>query len=152
MMLVTHCSTLVCYRARSIWGQGSCRSNFFWQPRKKVRSANSHLQVNRIFDLDTDPTWLCIPFWIPIVLWIQRRLGLRDHDDPPQTHEVVIPLLVIAFVFEVVLPSTQTWSGLAVPDPGDVVCYAAGALASVGCWTWFYRTAETATMIVNDDG
>jgi hypothetical protein len=82
---------------------------------------------------------ICIPFWIPIMVWIHRRLGLRRHDDPPHGIEVVIPLLLWAVVFEVLLPATRIWSGIAVPDPNDVLCYALGALVAVRFWDWWYR-------------
>ena len=82
---------------------------------------------------------ICLPFWVPMMLWLQRVWGLRNHDDPPQPTELVIPLLIWATVFEVMLPSTRTWSGLAFPDPADVLCYALGGLVSVLFWNWWYR-------------
>jgi hypothetical protein len=85
---------------------------------------------------------ICIPFWIPIVLWVQRRLGVRRHDGPPQGHEVVIPLLILALVFEVILPATRAWSGLAAADPNDVLCYAAGGLGAAYFWTSWYGDLE----------
>ncbi len=47
---------------------------------------------------------ICIPFWVPIMLWIERRIGVRGHDEPPNALEIVIPLVVIAVAFEVVIP------------------------------------------------
>ena len=35
---------------------------------------------------------ICLPFWVPILLFAQRRVGLRDNDDPPRSAELVIPL------------------------------------------------------------
>ena len=81
---------------------------------------------------------ICIPFWIPIMLWVHRKLGLRQHDDPPHGHEIVIPLLIWALVFEVILPATRVWSGLAVADPNDVLCYALGGFIAIRFWTWRY--------------
>ena len=81
---------------------------------------------------------VCLPFWVPIMLWVQRTLRLRTHDDPPHASELIIPLLLWAAVFEVALPATQTWSGLAFPDPFDVLCYATGGLASALFWNWWY--------------
>lgn len=82
---------------------------------------------------------ICIPFWIPILVWVQRRLRLRRHDAPPQSYEIAIPLVIWAAVFEVILPTTPTWAGLAVPDPNDVLCYALGGLVAVHFWGWWYR-------------
>jgi len=81
---------------------------------------------------------ICIPFWIPIMLWVNRKLGLRRHDAPPLGHEIVIPMLLWAVVFEVVLPATHGWAGLAFADPYDVLCYALGACAGALFWAWWY--------------
>ena len=81
---------------------------------------------------------ICIPFWIPIVLWIMRKLGLRRHDAPPRAYEIVIPLLIWSVVFELVLPATLAWSGLAHADPNDVLCYALGGCLSALYWKWRY--------------
>ena len=86
---------------------------------------------------------ICIPFWLPIMLWAERRLGLRQHDDPPHTFEIVIPLVIWTVVFEVVLPTTETFTGLAVPDPNDVLCYALGGFVSAQFWQWWYRRRVT---------
>lgn len=82
---------------------------------------------------------ICIPFWVPIMLWAERQSGLRQHDDPPHAYEMAIPLVIWAAVFEVVLPSTRAWQGLTVPDPNDVLCYAAGACIASWFWQWRYR-------------
>jgi len=81
---------------------------------------------------------LCVPFWIPIMLWVNRRLGLRRHDAPPLSYEIVIPLLIWVVVFEVILPSTHIWRGVAVADPNDVLCYSLGGLIAARIWEWRY--------------
>ena len=83
---------------------------------------------------------ICLPFWVPIMLWPLRRLGLRTHDGPPTAIELAVPLVIFAAVFEVWLPATSTFAGLAVPDPLDVLCYAGGGLASALFWNWRYGT------------
>ena len=89
---------------------------------------------------------ICIPFWIPIILWISRRLRLRQHDGPPQGSEVVIPMLIWAVVFELVLPATRGWSHLAHADPYDVLCYALGACLAVLVWKWRYGSSSEPAM------
>ncbi len=81
---------------------------------------------------------ICIPFWIPIMLWGQKQLGIRDHDSPPENLEIVIPLLMWAVLFEVVIPASHPPVIPAVADPNDVLCYCAGALIAVVCWRWYY--------------
>lgn len=99
---------------------------------------------------DLSPWWLrfylndviCIPFFVPMMVWANRRLGLRRHDEPPEGFEIVIPLLLWAFVFEVLLPYRRDWAVPAVADPYDVFCYAAGALAATLFWQRYYRPAK----------
>ena len=85
---------------------------------------------------------ICIPFWIPVMLWVARRVGLRQHDDPPYAYEIVIPLVIWAVVFEVALPLTPPWPGLAVADPNDVLCYALGGFAADRYWAWRYGRCD----------
>jgi len=81
---------------------------------------------------------ICIPFWAPIMLFGMRKLRLRDHDGPPEAHEILIPLLVWSVVFEVWLPQTAAFRGLSVADPFDILCYTLGALAAGVVWRVWY--------------
>jgi hypothetical protein len=47
---------------------------------------------------------VCIPFWVPIMLWGQRRLGYRRSDGAPLAGEILIPLFVWSWFFEFVVP------------------------------------------------
>ena len=82
---------------------------------------------------------VCVPFWVPMILWGQRVLRLRSHDGLPTPIDLVVPLLVWSLAFEVILPSWPGWSNIAFPDPGDIVSYAAGGLAAAIFWRWWYR-------------
>lgn len=72
---------------------------------------------------------LLIPAALPVVLWLQRRLGLRPHDHPPLWREITSHFLVWSVLFEAVGPHILP----ATADLLDVAAYAAGALAS-GFW------------------
>ena len=72
------------------------------------------------------------------MLWVNRKLSLRKYDGPPLAFEIVIPLLIWAVVFEVLLPSMRGWSELTVADPNDVLCYCLGAALATAFWTWWY--------------
>ncbi len=88
---------------------------------------------------------ICIPFWVPIMLWAHRRLGLRRHDGPPEGFEIVIPLLIWSFLFEVLIPARREWSIPAVADPYDVLSYCVGALAAAVLWRAYYRRGKGTT-------
>lgn len=81
---------------------------------------------------------LCIPFWVPIMLTAQRAVGLRATDEKPAASEVIIPLLLWSWVFEILLPQTQWLGEWCWADHVDIVYYAAGALAAALFWRWWY--------------
>jgi hypothetical protein len=87
---------------------------------------------------------LCLPLWVPVMLWIMRRLGLRNHDGPPDLHEILVPLILWSIVFEVLLPEVPGFTGLAVSDHVDVLFYAAGGLLAAGFWATWYRQPSLA--------
>src|SRR5437660_1002902 len=81
---------------------------------------------------------ICIPFWVPIMLFAQRRLGLRVSDARPRPGEIVIPLVLWSWVFEILLPATGWLGDRCVSDYLDVLSYAVGALAAGLFWRWWY--------------
>ena len=84
---------------------------------------------------------ICIPFWVPIMLWGQRRLGLRSPDDPPLASEILIPLLVWSWVFEIILPRSGLLGERGYSDYLDVLYYSLGALCASTFWKWWYKSA-----------
>lgn len=73
---------------------------------------------------------LLIPAALPLLLWLQRRLGLRTVDTPPSWREIALHLVVWSIAAEALAPLL----GLhATGDWLDVAAYTAGALAA-GCW------------------
>ncbi len=85
---------------------------------------------------------ICIPFWVPIMLFLQRRLGLRPDDAVPRAAEVLIPLVLWSWIFEVILPGTEWGRAFSVADPLDVLAYTAGALGAAVFWQWWYAARE----------
>jgi hypothetical protein len=81
---------------------------------------------------------ICAAFWVPIMLAGERLLGVRATDGPPQPHEVAIPILIWAIVFEVVLPRLELFRDRAIADPLDVPAYTSGALGAMLFWRWWY--------------
>ncbi|NIM06309.1 MAG: hypothetical protein GTO55_07980 [Armatimonadetes bacterium] len=92
---------------------------------------------------------ICIPFWVPIMVFALRRLGLRSDDGPPRADEILIPLLMWSAIFELFLPRTRYFEGLAISDYVDVLWYAIGALVASVFWNIRYkRQNETPEQMV----
>lgn len=82
---------------------------------------------------------ICIPFWVPLMLWGMRRIGLRSDDAPPQWYEILIPLVWWSFLFEWWLPRMSLFHGTMISDPYDVASYTIGAFFAAFFWRWRYR-------------
>ena len=74
---------------------------------------------------------LFIPAALPLMLWLQRRVGLRHTDVRPQWAEIIMHWAAWSVACEVVAPHLST---LATGDPWDVAAYAGGALVSGLLW------------------
>ena len=94
---------------------------------------------------------ICIPFWVPIMVWMMRKVGLRNEDGPPHGAEVLIPVLLWSWFFELVLPFLGPFHRLATCDPDDILCYTLGALLAVLFWKGYYgrRQKESPVIAVN---
>ena len=75
---------------------------------------------------------LLLPVALPLLLWLQRRTGLRPHDRPPTAGEILVAFALWALLFEGIFPRAL---GRGVGDPLDVLAYAAGALVAGSVWT-----------------
>jgi hypothetical protein len=75
---------------------------------------------------------LLIPAALPLVLWLQRRLGLRTHDQRPEAGEVLLHLVVWSVAAEGIGPRLFA---RATGDTWDVAAYAAGAAAALVWWS-----------------
>jgi len=87
---------------------------------------------------------ICIPFWVPIMVWITKTVGLRRHDCQPDAVEIVIPLLIWSALFEVIIPSQTQWHSPKTADPYDVLSYCLGSLGAAFFWKWYYRRRQPA--------
>ena len=77
---------------------------------------------------------LLIPCALPLILWIQRWLGVRTHDRMPTPSEITFHLVIWSLLFEALGPQWLRVTG----DPLDVLAYAVGALIA-GAWWWSRR-------------
>lgn len=93
---------------------------------------------------------LCIPFFVPIVVFVARVCRLRDHDRPPQAHEVLLPLMVWSIMFELYLPQHPFWSQWVVGDPYDVLWYCVGAMVASTWWRTRYPAGNAPLSLRRD--
>lgn len=73
---------------------------------------------------------LLIPCALPLFLQLQRRFGLREHDEPPRMGEIIFHLVVWSVLFEAVGPLIMNTVG----DPLDVLAYTVGAVIAGSWW------------------
>lgn len=76
---------------------------------------------------------LLIPCAVPVLLWIERKTGLRRHDRPPTAGEIAFLLFFWSVLFEWIAPRVLPH---ATADWRDVVAYAVGGLLA---WAWWNR-------------
>jgi hypothetical protein len=74
---------------------------------------------------------LLIPGALPVLLWIHRRAGWRQHDRPPGWGEITLHLAIWAIVCEVLGPLLLRGP---VGDPLDVLAYVIGGLLAGVIW------------------
>jgi hypothetical protein len=94
--------------------------------------------LNRwVFDYPALQGWfadvLLIPAAAPLFLWVERRLGLRQHDENPTLREVIFLFVVWTVAAEILAPILFTHC---TADPLDALAYAAGAVVSMTWWRW----------------
>lgn len=73
---------------------------------------------------------LLIPAALPLLLWLQRKLGVRADDARPRWREIGLHLVAWAVMAELVVPQLNHH---ATGDWRDVVAYGVGALVA-GVW------------------
>jgi len=88
--------------------------------------AHSHFLSWHFNDL-----WL-IPCALPLVLWVQHRLGWRG-DHLPTTAEIGGHLILWSVLFEWIGPGFLPY---VTGDPMDVLCYWVGGVVA---WFWWHR-------------
>jgi hypothetical protein len=81
---------------------------------------------------------ICIPFFVPIMLFVLRKLGLRPSDGPPSATEILIPVSLWSLLFEVVLPTQATVGRGMTADYRDIFYYALGGLLAASFWVVWY--------------
>lgn len=84
-----------------------------------------------VFHSHFNDFWL-IPCALPPVLWIYRRLGLREDDARPRGSEILQHLVFWSLLFEGIGPRFMSHT---TGDARDVAAYALGALCAALWWS-----------------
>ena len=109
----------------------------YWMNRFVIKNIPHH----QFFDSHFNDL-ICIPFLVPILLYVARKLRLRRHDQPPLVHEVMIPVLVWSVMFEIIFPQQPYWAKWLTGDPYDIMFYSAGGCFSIWFWQWWYGNVK----------
>jgi hypothetical protein len=80
---------------------------------------------------------LLIPCALPPLLWLQRRLHLREHNEAPSWREIGFHLAIWSALFEWAGPHIMRG---ATGDVWDVAAYALGGIAAG--WWWHRDRAQ----------
>jgi hypothetical protein len=80
---------------------------------------------------------LCIPIFLPVYLWVYRRVGIRNHDGKPTLFELLSHLVIWSWFFEWAAPHIGGQFAWTVGDAGDVAAYSVGALVAGFAWGTF---------------
>lgn len=74
---------------------------------------------------------LLIPAALPVMLWIQRLIGLRQDDLPPRWSEMFLHLIAWSVMCKFAGPFALH---IGTPDPWDLLAYTVGGVAACLWW------------------
>jgi hypothetical protein len=78
---------------------------------------------------------LCLPLFLPMILRVQRLIGVRKHDQFPSFWEMLQHWAIFSIVFEVIIPRFPNRFD-STADPFDVLAYLAGGALAWIWWRW----------------
>ena len=78
---------------------------------------------------------LLIPAALPVVLWLHKLTGLRQHDRPPTWPEMLFHLAIWSIIAKIIGPF---YLHMGVADPWDLLCFTTGG---IGAMLWWQRSA-----------
>ncbi len=81
---------------------------------------------------------LCLPMFVPMILYLQHLLGLRPHRRYPRVWEIVQAWAAFSIVFQLITPRFPKLF-ITAGDPYDMIAYAVGGV--LAGWWWRTRTA-----------
>ncbi|HEX5243833.1 MAG TPA: hypothetical protein VFW23_11275 [Tepidisphaeraceae bacterium] len=93
---------------------------------------------------------LCLPLFLPLILGVQRLIGLRKHDAPPRMWEVVQHAIIFSILFEVILPRYPRQFHTTA-DPWDAVAYLVGGVCAWMGWKLLAAAQRRGRQLASDD-
>lgn len=106
-----------------------------WVLKPRIHNAFLHGYFNDV---------LLIPCALPPLLFMERLLHLRNHDEPPRAGEIALNVVLWSILFEVLGPHiTPRTTG----DPWDAFAYAVGGTLS---WLWWHRSRWSAPSLSDE--
>lgn len=85
---------------------------------------------------------LLIPAALPVVLWAQHMIGLRNHNRAPSWREMLLHLAVWSVICEFIGPH---WLNHGTADGWDVVAYTVGGVMACVWWNRSVSTVSSGT-------
>ena len=85
---------------------------------------------------------MCLPLFVPMILYVEHLLGIRRHRDFPRLWEVFQAFVAFTIVFQAItprFPRTFTSAG----DPWDILAYFAGGAIGYFYWSCVRRSRKT---------
>ena len=106
---------------------------------------HSHLHFVWSFSHSHLDDLLLMPAALPVMLWVQRLLGLRKHDFAPSWPEMWSHLVIWSVMCKLVGPVLLH---IGTPDPWDVAAFVFGGIAA--CY-WWHRPMAVITSPSSDE-
>jgi hypothetical protein len=76
---------------------------------------------------------ICLPMFVPIILYIQHLIGVRPHYRFPRVWEIAIAWGAFAIVFQAITPRFPKVF-ITAGDPWDMLAYASGGVVAWIIW------------------
>lgn len=89
--------------------------------------------------------FLLLPIFAPLLVAALKLARVRGRSGPPAGIEVLAPLIVVAFTFEVLHPRSSFFRTFSTGDPRDVFWYVAGGIVACAGWHFAWTREETET-------
>jgi len=77
---------------------------------------------------------LCLPLFVPMILYVQHVIGLRKHAGYPRVWEIFQNWAAFTIVFQIVIPRFPK-RFVSAGDPWDILAYVAGGVIAGLIWS-----------------